>query len=786
MSGRRSPAAKVRARTRPGLAGRRKPGAGGGRDGAAFEILQSKLLVPSLRAGLVPRTALVNRLRASSDARVFSIAAPAGYGKTTLLAQWAARDARPFAWVSLDDRDDDPVSLLTYIAAALHRVHPIDLAVFRAAAAASDSLWSTGLPRLGAALAAMPEPIVLVLDDVHELRHPDCVDALEPLAKHLTGGSQLVLSGRAENGAPLARIRADRRLAEVGPRDLALSDSEAHSLLTTAGAIVSEEDAHELNSRAEGWIAGLHLAALLMQECGTPDAVVSFTGEDRFVADYLHSEHLSRLGRADLEFLTRTAVLDRMCGPLCDEVLERTSSARKLQSLEEANVFVVPLDHHREWYRYHRLFRDLLRSELERKDPELVRALRRRAASWCERNDEPEAAIEYASAGGDIDDLARLVGTYALPFFRSGRVTTVERWFEWFDDAERLKSYPAVSAFGAWVHALRGRAEDAERFAYALEHSAYEGPMPDGSESTRSWAAVVRAMLCRHGVGKMRVDAELALAELSPSSFWRAPALLLLAVGLLLEGELEHGEEHLEESAAEAEGSGAVYAGVVAHAELALLALGRGDLDRAGLELALAEEYLQDQPIEDYVPAAIQLAAGARVAVALGQAASARKLLVSAMRLRGYLGRAIPWFGIQTRLELARAHLSIADVDGARTLLREAEDVIQHRPEMGTLGRQAQELRAQLANAASLDGGWASTLTAAELRLLPLLTTHLSFREIAERLYVSRNTVKSQAISVYRKLDASSRSEAIERAVELGLVDAPVSPMAVSPTGGDA
>jgi LuxR family transcriptional regulator, maltose regulon positive regulatory protein len=283
-------------------------------------------------------------------------------------------------------------------------------------------------------------------------------------------------------------------------------------------------------------------------------------------------------------------------------------------------------------------------------------------------------------------------------------------------------------------------------------------------------------MLCRHGVAKMRADAELALAELSPSSFWRPPALLLVGVGLLLEGDLERAKELLEESAAEAVGSGAVYAGVVAHAELALLALGRGDLDRAGLELARAEEYLQNQPIEEYVPAAIQMAAGARLALEHGQAATARKLLVSAMRLRGYLSRAIPWFGIQTRLELARAHLSIADVDGARTLLREAEDVIQHRPEMGTLGRQAQELRAQLANVASFDGGWASTLTAAELRLLPLLTTHLSFREIAERLYVSRNTVKSQAISVYRKLDASSRSEAIERAIELGLVDAPVSP----------
>jgi LuxR family maltose regulon positive regulatory protein len=464
-----------------------------------------------------------------------------------------------------------------------------------------------------------------------------------------------------------------------------------------------------------------------------------------------------------------------MCGPLCDEVLELTNSAGRLQSLEEANVFVVPLDHHREWYRYHRLLRDMLRSEIERKDAELVKTLRRRAASWCERHGQPEAAIDYATAADDIDEVARLVSSHALPFFRSGRVATVERWFGRFDDPELLKSYPAVAAFGAWVHALRGRAEDAERFGYALEHSDYEGQMPDGSESSRSWAAVVRAMLCQHGVTRMRADAELALAELSASSFWRPSALLLLAVGLLFEGDGERAEELLAETAAEAMGSGAVYAGVVAHCELALLALGRGELDKAGLELARAKEFLQNQPVEDYLPAAIQLAASARLALELGQAATARKLLVSAMRMRGFLSGAIPWFGVQTGLELARAHLAIADVDGARTLLREADDVIQRRPELGTLGQQSRELRAQLANAASFDAGWASTLTGAELRLLPLLTTHLSFREIAERLYVSRNTVKSQAISVYRKLDASSRSEAIERAVALGLVDAPAS-----------
>lgn len=766
------------------MGGRHNPAA---RDLPGLEVLQSKLAIPALRSGLVGRTALVKRLRGASDARVVRVTAPAGYGKTTLLAQWADRDPRPFAWISLEDRDNDPVSLLTYVAAALDGVHHVDPAVFRAAASASDSFWSTGVPRVGAALASTPEPIVLVLDDVHVLHDRDCLDAIEPLAKSLSAGSQLVLSGRSDTDLPLARLRAAGRLHELGPAELSLDDSEARSLLAAAGVTVSADEAARLNERAEGWAAGLYLAALFLKESETSpaEAIASFAGDDRFVVDYLRAEHLSRLKRSEIEFLTRTSVLDRMSGALCDEVLERKDSARRLQALEEGNFFVVALDHRREWYRFHHLFQEMLRSELERTEPELIPDLHRRAASWCERNGLPEAAIEHASASGDADQVARLVVQFTLPYYRSGRVATVERWLGRFDEPELLARYPAVAAFGAWVYALRGRPDEADRFAYALEHSGREGPMPDGSASVRSWAALVRALLCRRGVEAMRADALESFETLAPLSYWRPQALLFTGVGALFEGEEERASELLTASAEEAAGSGAVYTGVVAHSELALLALDRRDLTAAATELARAEEFLQDQPVEGYLPAAIKLAADARLALELGQAATANELLLSAARMRPGLSLAIPWFAVQTRLELARAHLALADANGAKTLLREADDLIRHRPELGTLVRQAADLRTALTSAAGAGDGWASTLTAAELRLLPLLTTHLSFREIAERLHVSRNTVKSQAISVYRKLDASSRSEAIERAVALGLLDASVhaGPSAFTPTG---
>ena len=741
------------------------------RKGAAtpFEILRSKLDPPVARPGLVERRGLVERLSRARGERFVSIVAPPGYGKTTMLAQWAERDARPFAWVSVDGRDNDPVVFLTYVAEALNAnglVHP---SVFKALLTPGDSVWTRGLPRLGAALVEREQPIVLVIDDVHLLDDPQCLDALAALALHVPASSQLVFSGRAEAQVGLASMRADRDLLEVDAPALALNDREAYQLLTAAGAEVTANEAAALNERAEGWAAGLYLAALSIASGNSSPA--SFHGDDRFVTDYLRAEELSRAGPEETEFLLRTAVLDSMCGPLCDAVLERSGSARLLEQLESKNLFVVALDHTRLRFRYHHLFREMLQADLLRRNPALVAELNARAAAWCEANGRPEDAIEYATAAGDNALLARVVAENAFPYYRSGRVTTVERWLAAFDDPELLRLYPAVAVFGVWVHALRGRADAAERWAYAVEETQGDALMPDGSPGS-AWAVTVRALLCRAGIEQMLIDTDRAVNELAPVSPWRPPSMLLKGVALLLSGDADRAEAQFVESVRAAEGTGAVWAGLVARSELALLALARGDVTAAEAELALAGELVEDAQSGDYVVTAIMLAATARVAIARGQGARARQALVSAQRMRPSLTYALSWFSVQVRLELAKAHLALSDPRGAATLYYEAEDILRRRPRLGTLVAEADEIRGRIGSTADDSSGWASTLTAAELRLLPLLTTHLSFREIAERLFVSRNTVKTQAISVYRKLDASSRSEAIERAVALGLVDA--------------
>ena len=741
-----------------------------------LELLRSKLVVPRARPGLVERAAFIDRLSRARNRRFVSVVAPPGYGKTTALAQWAERDGREFAWVSLDHRDNDPVVLLSYVAEALNADGGVDPAVFKALRGAGNSLWASGIPRLGAVLASRSKPLVLVLDDVHELENHDCLDALLALILHVPQGSQLVLSGRVEARLGLATLRAEGELLELGSAELALNDAEAHALLVAAGADVTQDDARAVNARAEGWAAGLYLAALSLDADGS--SLASFGGDDRFVTDYLRAEELAHVEPGELEFLLRTSVLDRMSASLCDAVLERDDSGRMLEQLERANLFVVALDHRRQWFRYHRLFKEMLHAELERREPRLAATLSRRAASWCEANGEPELAIEYAAASGDTDELARLVTSCAFPYYRSGRVTTVERWLDLFDDQALLERHPAIAVFGVWLHALGGRPESAERWARALEKAGLQGPF-------KPLAVAARAFLCRSGVERMRADAELAVSLLPEASPWRPSVVLLHGMAVLLTGDRAQADAILEQAAEAALAEGAVWVGVVARSERALLALDCGDLTVADTELDLARAFIEDTPSLDYGVTAILLAATARLAIAKGEGVRASKALVTAQRTRPLLTYGLPWFSVQARLELAKAHLAIADPRGARTLLVEAEDILHRRPKLGTLVAEADEVRAALSTVPEQASGWASTLTAAELRLLPLLTTHLTFREIAERLFVSRNTVKTQAISVYRKLDASSRSEAIQRAVELGLVDASPASRAVefTPTG---
>ena len=734
----------------------------------SFDLADSKLHPPVARPGIVSRADLVERLAADNTSPVISVVAPPGYGKTTLLAQWAQRTQPRVGWVSADRHDNDPAVLLTYIAVALHRIERIDPAVFRSLSATGAGI--KGPRRLISAIATMRRPVSLVLDHLETVTNPESLDAVAALALSLPTGSQMAIASRNALPLPAARLRSQGGIAEIGVEDLAMNRHHAGSLLTAAGVDLADADVDELVHRTEGWPVGLYLAALAMKS-GSPSTEIgaTFTGDDRFMGDYLRSEFLDHVSRAEVLFLTRTSILDRMCGPLCDAVTGGRRSGAVLERLESRNLLVVPLDRRRDWYRYHQLFRELLSSELRRREPANVTELHLRAATWCEANGQPEAAIDHAQAAGDADRVARLVLQNANPVWASGRAHTVMHWMEWLEANDLVERFPAIAVHGALMHALTGHPAGTERWASAAERTAMTGTLDDGN-TMEGLLAYLRALLCRDGVEEMRRDSRIGWNGLSAASPYRATMLHAEGLSYLLDGDHDRADALFSRAVDAAARAGVRPFVPVLLAERGLVAIERDDW--GGAE-ALAEQALagiDDGPFEEYWTSALVYAWAARVALHRGEIAQGRHFIASAARLRPLLNYALPVVSVQALLEMAQAYLALADPAGARAVLRQADDIFQQRPLLGMLPKRAAELRSKVESIKAGAPG-ASALTTAELRLLPLLSTHLSFREIGERLYVSRHTVKTQAISIYRKLGVTSRSETIARMHELGLLE---------------
>ncbi len=740
-----------------------------------FDLVEAKLAAPPIRPGTVAKSDVVAQL---SAARVpfATIVAPPGYGKTTLLVRWAETDPRPFAWVALDRRDDDALVFLRHVAAAMHRIEPVPSEALDALAGPGGSTWAMRVPGLGSALAARERPLVLALDDLHAVANPACLDALAELVRYVPAGTQIAVASREEPAMPLARWRMQGLVHEVGVAELRLTEQEAEQLLEAAGAELAPDELSELTARTEGWPAGLYLAALSMRAGGMGEAgIEGFAGDDRFVSEYFRSELLSRLPAAEARFLTYTSTLDRMSGALCDAVLQTTGSAKVLETLEHANRFLVPLDRRGEWYRYHHLFGQLLRNELERSEPDMVAVLNSRAMAWCVGNGLTEEAIGYGQAAGEVHTVAGLVDSLSALFYYDGRLETLEEWLRWFGDDE-LADYPALAVYGAWWRALTGRAEEAERWLARADGADSKIPLSDGSATIEPWVATLRAHMMPNGLEQALADADLALEQLPPDSFWVPTALLGRGVAHALLGASDRASAALSAAVERGLATGSVEEVYLAQAQLALLAAKEGAWGEAGRLARAAEALVDESGLGDYSTSALVHAAAARVALHEARSQDVSAAVARAHRLRPMLDHAIPWATVCVGIELTRVHLALGDAAAARATFRETERVLALRPDMGVFAEDARELRERLAATDGPAGAWAMSLTGAELRLLPYLATHLTVPEIASRLFISRNTVKTEAVSIYRKLSASSRSEAIERAVEVGLLDSSIYP----------
>jgi LuxR family transcriptional regulator, maltose regulon positive regulatory protein len=464
------------------------------------------------------------------------------------------------------------------------------------------------------------------------------------------------------------------------------------------------------------------------------------------------------------------AVLDCTSGPLRDAAWDTRRSGHTLELLEGISPLGVPQDRHREWYHYHHLFRDLLGAELGRREPELIQQLQARAAAWCEANGLPELAIDHAQAAGDADRVARLVESLAFPAYASGRAQTARRWFQWFEEQGLIERYPLIAVQGALLQALAGQPQGVERWAAAAERGLAATTLPRSS-TMEPWMALLRALLCRAGVDRMRADAEAAVAGLAPGSPWRATALLLEGVADVLAGKADRADPILADAIEVATHIGALPAASAALAQRALVAIARHDWMEAETLAERALGIARAGQLNDYEMSPLIHAVAARTALHHGDIARAQAHLARAAHMRPLLTAAMPHRAVQTLLELARAYLALTDVAAATILLREVRFILQQRPRLGILPTQADQLQSQLDTLRETTAS-VVTLTTAELRLLPLLSTHLSFREISEQLYLSRHTVKSHAMSIYRKLGVSSRSQAIQHLQQTGLLGA--------------
>ena len=736
-----------------------------------FELMESRLQPPRIGGRSVVRTGLARSLNGSADAPIVIVGAGPGYGKTTLLAQWIeASESRTAAWVSATSEDNDPIVLLTYVATALDRASRVGEGVFEALASPGASIETKILPRLGRALTRMDVPFVLAIDDFHAITNPLCIDAIATLSEHLPAESQLVLSTRDPSALPLGRLRARALLLELGPQDLRMDGEEARALLAGEGVDAPDEEIDKLIWRTEGWPAGIYLAALSSKAEGSvPGGVGKLTGDDPFVVDFLRSEFLARLGPRERRFLTRTSSLELLSGPLCDAVLESAGSSQMLESLVHSNHFVVALDRDRGWYRCHHLVREMLVAEFARSEPDQVSFLLGRAAEWCAANGQEIAAIAYGQAAGDVDGVAAMMERSIQAVYQSGRSATVQQWLSWLDTHGDLERYPAVAVMGAMFHAANGRPTESDRFAESAKLGSYDGPLPDGSASVESWRALLRAFCCREGVEAMGIDAMLAVEATAPDSSWHPRAVILKGLWALLSGDAEQADDRFADAAEEARNAGAANMIPLALAERALIAIAREEWVRADTLAERAVWAARRSHLEDSAINGLVYAVAARTALRTSHSAAVQEMLQRAQERLPDLTYALAILAVQTRLQMAYIYLELADKGRAQTMLAEIDAILRRRPELGTLPGQVAALRSSISSATrDAAGVWA--LTAAELRVLPLLATHLTFNEIAKELNLSRNTVKSHAMAVYRKLDVTSRSAAVRRARHVGVI----------------
>jgi LuxR family maltose regulon positive regulatory protein len=723
----------------------------------AFVPRETKFHPPRTPDRMVPRPHLVEALSTVATPLVV-LSAPAGSGKTLAVRQWLETDSRPAVWLQLDAGDNDPVTLLQYVARALLTLSPLDPKVLTWLALPEPPVRNVILPELMKAASLAP-PFALVLDDAHTVRNPQCWRVVEALGEGLSAGSTMVICGRNDPLLAASRLRLQDRLSDYRFDELAFDRGEVARLLDLHGLDCDEHTAGDLHSATEGWAAGVYLAVLAWRS-GDRSRQPMPSGDRSQIADYLTAEVLAGQPPDMVRFLTRTSIVSQICPGLCMELTGREDSARLLEAVERENLFLAPLDDRREWYRYHHLFRELLEVELGRREPHILQELHRRAAAWFEAADHIADAIEHLIRAGDMTGAADLVARHWWPFYLSGRVWTARHWVDMFD-VDQIAGHEQLRVAAAWVFAFTGEAGKARGLLAGFEPSAPIPPSHEHTVSPHSSVAMLRALLADEGGAQMRRDARLAARiEGAGSGAWRSLGFLLLGVAETVCGDDKAAAGHLRRAALEAD----VFRNGVdlaALGDLSLLAGDAGRWDEAADHALEAARRAASYEIGDYLPSAPARLARDRLSAREGDddaLADMEELLEEAPR------DFCPWVPIRAGLLLAEALLERGDDGEARYRLNQARSILERWAEAPGLTRRLERLESRLHARLSFE-----PLSPAELRVLDLLPTNLTVAEIAVRLGLSPNTVGTHVKALHRKLNAARRSEVVDQAVALGL-----------------
>jgi LuxR family maltose regulon positive regulatory protein len=724
----------------------------------------TKFQAPPARAEHVRRARLLNAVSGPLAPRHLLISAPAGFGKSTLATQWAEGFPRA-TWISLSAEDDEPGQFWDAFIVAVQKVIPHFGRSEREVLLGGGDVRAV-LVRLLDQLAQETEELAVVFDDLHVITDPDCHDGLDYLLRRAPPSLHLCLCTRHDPPLNLERAVVHGELAVVRGADLLFDEQEANEFLLERLQLgLSPDEARALAEETEGWAAGLYLAALAVR-AGGPQA------RHRRVRDYLSSEVLESATVQDLRLLEDLALFDRFSGPMLDHVLQTEDSARHLEELEQSNLFVIPLDATGTWFRLHHLIADLLRERLEAHDPDRAPRLQARAADWHLAHGDIPEAIQARLRAGQFEAAADLIARHHAVYLNQSRLgATVARWLDRLPP-QLVAGDPQLALDRAWVAGMNGRQEEMEYWLELATELPGNGPLPDGSASAEAQAAVIAGCFSTRDF-RVRLERAREAALLDrPGSPWYALAHAATGLwGYLVDGPTEEVLHALAVASRNANAPEQAVTAAFAPAIEAAVFADTGQRAHAEAAIRAADRARQRFEIERVPQASVAWWATAYAHLSLGHLAEAAADAAAGVAASYDLPPehdAVAWAPANL-IQLARVHVALGEYEPARKALAEARERLDLFDYPGRLAGWLEDAELAVSTSGAAPAA-AEDLSERELAVLALMAQPLTLRQIGGRLHISYNTVKSHARSIYAKLGAASRAEAVDRARRLGLV----------------